>query len=147
MSFGLDQIQKDPQLKHFIERETQKQKFQVKCLELDALFLYTAPLVLIQCALPNDGQDQCNLEPVIFKMWDESKKLISDFLFQHLVHDLTDQCWEVCMDKPSTRLEPKTESCLVNCVQRFIDTTNFVVNRLEKTPGLRPSDADSELLS
>lgn len=53
--------------------------------------------------------------------------------FQVLVHGLTDQCWDICMEKPSSRLDSKTESCLANCVDRFIDTSNFVVNRLEKT--------------
>lgn len=37
------------------------------------------------------------------------------------------------MEKPSSRLDSKTELCIANCVDRFIDTSNFVVNRLEKT--------------
>lgn len=53
--------------------------------------------------------------------------------FQGLVHGLTDQCWDICMEKPSSRLDSKTEHCISNCVDRFIDTSNFVVNRLEKT--------------
>ena len=52
--------------------------------------------------------------------------------FQQLVHSLTDQCWDTCMGNPGQKLERKTETCLVNCVERFIDTSNFVVNRLEK---------------
>ena len=52
--------------------------------------------------------------------------------FQQLVHSLTDQCWDTCMGTPGQKLERKTETCLVNCVERFIDTSNFVVNRLEK---------------
>jgi len=69
--------------------------------------------------------------------------------FQQLVHGLTENCWDTCVDKPSTRLDGKTEACLVNCVERFIDTTNFVVNRLDKTPGLQAgaNSGDSELLS
>ncbi|EFN87949.1 mitochondrial import inner membrane translocase subunit Tim8 A [Harpegnathos saltator] len=51
--------------------------------------------------------------------------------FQLLVHELTDICWETCMDRPSARLETKVQKCLVNCVERFIDTTNFVTNRLK----------------
>ena len=53
--------------------------------------------------------------------------------FQQLVHQLTEQCWDSCIQGyPGTRLDRKTESCLVNCVERFIDTSNFIVNRLEK---------------
>ncbi|KAK8389476.1 hypothetical protein O3P69_008878 [Scylla paramamosain] len=49
-----------------------------------------------------------------------------------LVHELTEKCWDKCMDRPSTRLESRTEGCITNCVQRFIDSTNFVANRLQK---------------
>lgn len=53
--------------------------------------------------------------------------------FSQLVYSLTDTCWDKCVAelRLGTRLESKTESCLVNCVERFIDTTNFIVNRLE----------------
>lgn len=51
--------------------------------------------------------------------------------FQANVHTFTDLCWDKCMDRISARMEPKAEQCLVNCVNRFIDTTNFVVSRLE----------------
>ena len=54
--------------------------------------------------------------------------------FQQLVHTLTDQCWDKCMGSVSNKLESKTQNCIVNCVDRFIDTTNFVVNRLESAP-------------
>ncbi|KAG7166481.1 Mitochondrial import inner membrane translocase subunit Tim8 A-like, partial [Homarus americanus] len=37
-----------------------------------------------------------------------------------------------CMDRPSTRLESRTEGCITNCVERFIDANNFVANRLQK---------------
>ncbi len=53
--------------------------------------------------------------------------------FQQLVHSLTDECWELCVHgTPGQKLDRKTEACLTNCVERFIDTTNYVVNRLEK---------------
>ena len=57
--------------------------------------------------------------------------------FQQLVFALTDTCWEKCIESSSlrNRLEPKTESCLVNCVERYLDTTNFIVNRLETVRG------------
>ena len=52
--------------------------------------------------------------------------------FQQLVHALTEQCWDSFMGSPGQRLERKTENCFVNCVERFIDTSNFAVDRLEK---------------
>lgn len=59
--------------------------------------------------------------------------------FQQLVFSLTDTCWEKCISDSTLRprLEPKTEKCLVNCVERFIDTTNFIVNRLENVQSPR----------
>lgn len=53
--------------------------------------------------------------------------------FQNLVGNLTDRCWDLCVDKPTPRLESRTEACLVSCVERFLDSTHFVLNRFEKT--------------
>uniref|UniRef100_T1IRK0 Mitochondrial import inner membrane translocase subunit n=1 Tax=Strigamia maritima TaxID=126957 RepID=T1IRK0_STRMM len=82
-----DKFQSDPELQHFIDSETQKQRF------------------------------------------------------QYLVHALTEACWDMCMEKPGTRLDSRTENCLINCVERFIDTTNYVVNRIDKAHKL----SDKEL--
>uniref|UniRef100_A0A023G0G4 Mitochondrial import inner membrane translocase subunit n=1 Tax=Amblyomma parvum TaxID=251391 RepID=A0A023G0G4_AMBPA len=53
--------------------------------------------------------------------------------YQSLVHELTEKCWDVCIEKPSARLDSKTENCIQNCVNRFIDATNLIVDRLAKT--------------
>ena len=50
--------------------------------------------------------------------------------FQANVHTFTDLCWEKCVDKIANRADAKTEQCLSNCVDRFMDTTQFVVNKL-----------------
>jgi len=54
--------------------------------------------------------------------------------FQGVIHDLNEKCWDTCMDgsKPSTRLDGKTETCLKNCVDRFIDTNIAIAQRFEK---------------
>lgn len=58
-------------------------------------------------------------------------------MFQSLVHSLTDLCWDVCSEsKPTSKLEQRTRTCLNNCVERFIDTTSFIVNRLERNQKL-----------
>lgn len=59
-------------------------------------------------------------------------------MLQVLVHELTEKCWDKCMDRPSTRLEPRTEACISNCVHRFIDSSNFVANRLQKVATSMP---------
>uniref|UniRef100_V5I1Y4 Mitochondrial import inner membrane translocase subunit n=1 Tax=Ixodes ricinus TaxID=34613 RepID=V5I1Y4_IXORI len=36
--------------------------------------------------------------------------------FQAQVHRLNEICWDKCVDKPSTKLDGRTETCLSNCV-------------------------------
>uniref|UniRef100_A0A0L8G8J8 Mitochondrial import inner membrane translocase subunit n=1 Tax=Octopus bimaculoides TaxID=37653 RepID=A0A0L8G8J8_OCTBM len=60
--------------------------------------------------------------------------------FQQLVHTLNEQCWDICVDKTGQKLDSRTESCIANCVERFIDTTNFVVNRLESVQVTGPDE-------
>ncbi|XP_059588700.1 mitochondrial import inner membrane translocase subunit Tim8 A isoform X1 [Alligator mississippiensis] len=80
----------DPQLQHFIEVETQKQRF------------------------------------------------------QQLVHQMTELCWqEKCMDKPGPKLDSRAETCFVNCVERFIDTSQFILNRLEQTQKSKSAFSES----
>ncbi|XP_008485613.2 mitochondrial import inner membrane translocase subunit Tim8 A-like [Diaphorina citri] len=52
--------------------------------------------------------------------------------------EFNDICWDKCMtDKPGQRLDSKTETCIVNCVDRFIDISMFIANRLtQRTNGL-----------
>ncbi|CAH1636020.1 unnamed protein product [Spodoptera littoralis] len=57
-----------------------------------------------------------------------------------LVHGLTDTCWDTCMGRPTNRLDSKTEVCIMNCVERFIDATTFITRRLMNTTKYR-SDA------
>ncbi|KAM9299124.1 mitochondrial import inner membrane translocase subunit Tim8 B [Gastrophryne carolinensis] len=52
--------------------------------------------------------------------------------FTAQVHNFMDVCWDKCMDRPSTKLDSRTESCLVNCVDRFIDTTLTITNRFSQ---------------
>ncbi|XP_028272645.1 mitochondrial import inner membrane translocase subunit Tim8 A [Parambassis ranga] len=63
--------------------------------------------------------------------------------FQQLVHQMTEVCWEKCMDKPGPKLDSRTEVCFVNCVERFIDTSQFILNRLEQTQKSRGSFSEA----
>ena len=57
--------------------------------------------------------------------------------FQNQVHMFTDTCWEKCIDKPANKLDSRTESCIVNCVERFIDTSVFLATRFgQKATGM-----------
>ncbi|XP_014675777.1 PREDICTED: mitochondrial import inner membrane translocase subunit Tim8 A-like [Priapulus caudatus] len=53
--------------------------------------------------------------------------------FQHIVIQLAEQCWDVCAVQATARLDHRAETCLANCVERFIDVSNFVAGRLERS--------------
>jgi len=50
--------------------------------------------------------------------------------FQSVVHTLTEQCWDLCAPSISSRLDGRSEVCLANCVERFIDSSNYIINKL-----------------
>lgn len=79
-------------------------------------------------AFSSGGGGQPDVDPEMQRFLEvESQKA----RFQQNVHTFTDLCWDKCIDKIGTRMDPKTEQCFTNCVERFIDTTNFVISRLE----------------
>nr|XP_033330961.1 mitochondrial import inner membrane translocase subunit Tim8-like [Megalopta genalis] len=59
--------------------------------------------------------------------------------FQAQIHEFNDFCWEKCVEKPGTKLDSRTETCLHNCVDRFIDVSLLITNRfaqiLQKSTG------------
>ncbi|CAG9822756.1 unnamed protein product [Phaedon cochleariae] len=60
--------------------------------------------------------------------------------FNAQIHEFNDFCWEKCVDKPSNKLDSRTETCLTNCVDRFIDVSLLITNRfaqlLQKSGGM-----------
>ena len=54
------------------------------------------------------------------------------FQFQVQVHKMTEMCWDKCMDKPRDKLDSRTETCFVNCVGRYIDTTMAITTRFQQ---------------
>ncbi|TFK76909.1 hypothetical protein BDN72DRAFT_830083 [Pluteus cervinus] len=49
------------------------------------------------------------------------------------VHNFTAMCWDKCITgTPSTRFSRGEESCLANCVERFLDTSLFMVKKIEE---------------
>lgn len=47
------------------------------------------------------------------------------------------------MDKPGPKMDSRAETCFVNCVERFIDTSQFILNRLEQTQRSRGSFSET----
>ncbi|XP_044311900.1 mitochondrial import inner membrane translocase subunit Tim8 B-like [Varanus komodoensis] len=46
------------------------------------------------------------------------------------VHNFVEVCWEKCVNKPGSKLDSTTETCLTNCVNRYIDTRLMITKRL-----------------
>jgi len=55
------------------------------------------------------------------------------------IHKLNDTCWDTCTVSADSKLGSRTETCLSNCVERFIDASVFMTNRfaqlLQKNAG------------
>ncbi|XP_034825762.1 mitochondrial import inner membrane translocase subunit Tim8 [Maniola hyperantus] len=60
--------------------------------------------------------------------------------FHAQIHEFNDFCWDKCVDKPGAKLDSRTETCISNCVERFIDVSLLITNRfaqmLEKGGGM-----------
>lgn len=50
--------------------------------------------------------------------------------FQKLGSKLTDTCWDICDHTSSHSVDYTTKNCLINCVDRLIDTSNIITYRL-----------------
>ncbi|KAL7746350.1 Mitochondrial import inner membrane translocase subunit tim8 [Sorochytrium milnesiophthora] len=51
------------------------------------------------------------------------------------IHTFTDMCWDKCISKVNNRMSNGEETCLTNCVERFLDTSIYIVKRLEQQRG------------
>mmetsp|Transcript_52264 Transcript_52264/g.124486 ORF Transcript_52264/g.124486 Transcript_52264/m.124486 type:complete len:86 (+) Transcript_52264:38-295(+) len=54
---------------------------------------------------------------------------------QAVVGKITDLCWEKCVSKPGASLTDSEKNCIANCSERFLDTSMFVVNRMQSKQG------------
>lgn len=53
---------------------------------------------------------------------------------QSTVHSLTDTCWKKCISGviKQGKLDKTEESCMANCVDRFLDISNLTMKQLER---------------
>ncbi|OAA57880.1 mitochondrial import inner membrane translocase subunit tim8 [Niveomyces insectorum RCEF 264] len=83
-----------------------------------------------------DTVDQASLD----RLSDKDKAELRQFVaneqqrtrLQSQTHHLTEICWKKCIAGPvkSNTLDRTEESCLVNCVDRFMDLNMFTSKRL-----------------
>ncbi|KAF7319977.1 Mitochondrial import inner membrane translocase [Mycena kentingensis (nom. inval.)] len=86
-----------------------------------------------------------------FQFDEASKKELQTFLeskqaearLQQTVQGLVNTCWDKCVTSiPGTRFSRGEETCLVNCVERFLDTSIFMVRRIEEQRASHMSSLD-----
>ncbi|KAI0067915.1 hypothetical protein BV25DRAFT_1847290 [Artomyces pyxidatus] len=55
---------------------------------------------------------------------------------QQSIHNFTSMCWDKCITgTPSTRFSSSEQNCLQNCVERFLDTSLFMIRKIEEQRG------------
>ncbi|XP_027236880.1 mitochondrial import inner membrane translocase subunit Tim8 [Penaeus vannamei] len=84
---------------------------------------------------PGSGSSSGDAELQSFLMLEQQKAQM-----QTMIHKMNDICWETCVGSPGSKLDSRTETCISNCVERFIDTSLFITNRfaqmLSKSGGM-----------
>ena len=54
---------------------------------------------------------------------------------QQMISTLTEVCWDKCISSPGSYLSGKEQSCLENCAKRFVDTTQYTLQRAAHKAG------------
>ena len=77
-----------------------------------------------------------NLDPELAKFVEQMEQSAR---MEKIKHKLTNDCWDVCVTNPNvSKFDSKTEACLNNCVDRFIDSQTHIVqtfsNKLQTEP-------------
>lgn len=62
---------------------------------------------------------------------------------QQQIRKFNSICFDRCIDKPGSKLESKQETCLENCVGRYLDSNGFIANRFAKRAAKVPTDSFS----
>eukprot|EP00035_Acanthoeca_spectabilis_P021029 m.435924 g.435924 ORF g.435924 m.435924 type:complete len:82 (+) comp17912_c0_seq1:2897-3142(+) len=56
---------------------------------------------------------------------------------QTIIAGITDVCFEKCCASPGSKVigpsgDTRTEQCLKNCAERFIESSNFIITRMSQ---------------
>ena len=53
-------------------------------------------------------------------------------IFNELVSHVTELCFNKCVPKPGSKLDSGETQCLSSCTMRFLETTQVVVQRMQR---------------
>ncbi len=48
---------------------------------------------------------------------------------QTMIATLAEVCWDKCVSSPGSYLSSRESSCIENCAKRFIDSTQYILQR------------------
>ena len=51
---------------------------------------------------------------------------------QRTISELTSTCWDKCVGTPGRYLGSREEACLSDCAKRFLETTQFIMQRAQQ---------------
>ncbi|XP_065933321.1 mitochondrial import inner membrane translocase subunit Tim8 isoform X2 [Magallana gigas] len=51
---------------------------------------------------------------------------------QQEIFQKSEMCWDMCVGSMSAKFDGKTESCIVNCVERYVDTAVAIQKRFQE---------------
>ena len=54
---------------------------------------------------------------------------------QQMIATLSDVCFDKCISSPGSYLSSRETSCMENCAKRFIDATQFIMQRAAHKAG------------
>lgn len=79
--------------------------------------------------LGGEGMEDKELQEFLMKEQQQA-------IFRTAISKMTDQCWEKCFPgAPGKSLDGKAENCITNCVERFIDTSLHLTQRMQQLGG------------
>mmetsp|Transcript_5253 Transcript_5253/g.15051 ORF Transcript_5253/g.15051 Transcript_5253/m.15051 type:complete len:86 (+) Transcript_5253:234-491(+) len=73
------------------------------------------------------GEEQISPELQRFIMMEQEKAQL-----QQTVAKLTETCWDKCMGSPGNSLSYRESACFENCAKRFLETTQFIIQRFQQ---------------
>ncbi|XP_061188164.1 mitochondrial import inner membrane translocase subunit Tim8-like [Saccostrea echinata] len=51
---------------------------------------------------------------------------------QQQLNKQTEMCWDICVGSMVAKFDGRTESCITNCVDRYVDTGLLIQNRFQE---------------
>lgn len=89
----------------------------------------------------DDAVAQSQMSQLIQKLPQQDKEELQRFIkaetqksqIQQTIHDLTNMCFKKCITSriSAGKLDKYEESCMENCVNRFLDTSGMVLKHME----------------